>query len=175
MSVINITELVSMSGATLTTDSLRVAKHFGKQHAHVLRAIRAIQRNVGPEFSRSNFGAASYEDAQGKRRELVRMTKDGFVLLAMGFSGDQAMRMKVAYISAFNAMAAELQQAGLSLWAQRLAIEARDANSFARAQIGAHLMLDRKRELPAIRDTRDRIDAALQPALFGVPAQETLQ
>jgi hypothetical protein len=36
------------------------------------------------------------------------MTKDGFMLLVMGFTGKKAMAVKIAYINAFNMMAKEL-------------------------------------------------------------------
>lgn len=69
-------------------------------------------RGCGAEFAQRNF-AFSFEInhlANGKRDRVVRMTKDGFMLLAMGFTGPKAMAMKVAFINAFNAMAEQLQQ-----------------------------------------------------------------
>ena len=36
--------------------------------------------------------------------------RDGFTLLAMGYTGPEAMRFKLAYIEAFNALEAELQR-----------------------------------------------------------------
>ena len=36
--------------------------------------------------------------------------KDGFTLLVMGYTGPEAMRFKLAYIEAFNALETELQR-----------------------------------------------------------------
>lgn len=38
------------------------------------------------------------------------MNREGFMLLAMGFTGKEALRWKLAYIAAFNRMEAELQK-----------------------------------------------------------------
>lgn len=57
------------------------------------------------EFLESNFRVSEYTDAQGKPRKQYIITKDGFTLLAMGFTGAKAMQFKIAYINAFNRMA----------------------------------------------------------------------
>lgn len=56
------------------------------------------------DFSQSNFGFAEYTDEQGKKRPMYEITRDGFTLLAMGFTGKKAMEFKIKYIEAFNAM-----------------------------------------------------------------------
>jgi len=160
----DLSEFVTLNDSTLMTDSRRVAKHFGKRHEQVLRAFDAL--DLPEEFSQHNFVSADELDAQGKPRRIVRMTKDGFTLIAMGFSGAKAMAIKIAYIKAFNSMAEQLQQIGMSLWAQKLELEKRDATSFMWASFGSRRMLDRKAALPAIRDDRERLDAEMQPALF---------
>ncbi len=96
-------------GQALTT-SREVADYFGKNHAHILRDIRATLEQLsetpeGREFSQSKIGLAEYRDEQGKPRPLYTLTRDGFTLLAMGFTGAKAMQFKVAYINAFNRMA----------------------------------------------------------------------
>lgn len=96
-------------GQALTT-SREVADYFGKAHRGVMRDIRATleQLNESPEgreFSEHNFVLAEYHDEQGKPRPLYTLTRDGFTLLAMGFTGAKAMQFKVAYINAFNRMA----------------------------------------------------------------------
>lgn len=89
-----------------TTTSLQVAESFGKLHKDVLRAIDNL--DVSPEFSQRNFAPAEYTDAQGKKRPAYTITRDGFAFLAMGFTGKEAAKWKEAYITAFNAMEAEL-------------------------------------------------------------------
>lgn len=86
--------------------STDVAEAFGKQHKNVLRDIEAL--DIPEEFGRLNFEPTSYKSAQGKELPAVEMTRDGFVLLAMGFTGKQATAWKVKYIEAFNAMEQKL-------------------------------------------------------------------
>lgn len=163
----DLSEFVTLNETTLTTDSRRVAKHFKKRHDTVLRAIRDL--DCSEEFRLRNFAASSYSNDQGKTQPMVAMTKNGFMFLAMGFRGAEASAIKEAYINAFDAMADQLQRlsmhASMDLWEQRLALEKRDANSFAWASFGSRRMLDRRRELPAITEERARLDQKLQPEL----------
>lgn len=87
--------------------SLDVAETFGKEHKHVLRDIREL--GCSEEFNRSNFGRISYKDSMNRKQDAVLMTRDGFTLLVMGYTGELAMRFKEAYIRQFNAMEAALQ------------------------------------------------------------------
>lgn len=88
--------------------SLQVAEHFGKEHKHVLRDIRIILEADEDGFGESNFGLSSYLTEQNKEMPMYVMSKDGFVLLVMGYTGPEAMRMKKAYIARFNDMEREL-------------------------------------------------------------------
>jgi Rha family phage regulatory protein len=164
----DLSEFVVLHDTTLTTDSKRVAKHFRKQHKNVLQAYDRLE--CSEEFNRLNFQPVieQYRNGKGGMQEqrVIRMTKDGFMFLVMSFTGKEAARIKESYINAFNQMADSLQRIGDSLWRQRLELETRDAHSFAKASIGAHFMLDRKRELPEIREGRERLDHVMQPALF---------
>ena len=160
----DLSEFVVLSDTTLTTDSRRVAKHFKKRHDIVLRAFDNL--DCEQEFSHRNFVAAEELDAQGKQRRVIRMTKDGFMLLAMGFTGKEAIKMKVAFINAFNAMAEQLQRIGNSLWAQRMDLEKREATSFMWASFGAKRMQERRHEKPLLENERAILDAEMQPALF---------
>lgn len=82
--------------------SLDVAKTFGKEHKHVMRDIREL--GCSAEFNESNFGLIYYTDDSNRKQKAYAMTRDGFTLLAMGYTGDLAMRFKEAYIKQFNAM-----------------------------------------------------------------------
>lgn len=90
-----------------TCTSLDVAETFGKEHRHVLRDIREL--GCSEEFNQSNFGPISYIDAMNREQKAVVMTRDGFTLLVMGYTGDTAMKFKEAYIKQFNAMEAVLK------------------------------------------------------------------
>lgn len=91
----------------ITATSLQVAEHFGKRHPDVLRAIRKLE--VSEEFSRCNFAPRDYFDERGKVQPMYDITRYGFAMLAMGFTGKEAVRWKEAYISTFNAMEAKLR------------------------------------------------------------------
>ena len=47
-------------------------------------------------------------DNTGRSLAMYIIFRDGFTLLAMGYTGPEAMRFKLAYIEAFNCMEAEL-------------------------------------------------------------------
>lgn len=98
-------DLHVVDGHVITT-SQQVAQHFGKGHNLVLRAIRNLE--CSDEFRLSNFAQSSYLNEQGKEQPCYRLTRDGFVFLAMGFTGKDAAQWKEAYITAFNRMEAEL-------------------------------------------------------------------
>lgn len=165
----DLSEFVTLNDTTLTTDTRRVSKHFKKRHDNVLQSHDRL--DCSDEFRRLNFQEAEDIDEQGKPRRLIRMTKDGFVFLVMGFRGAKAAKIKEAYISAFNAMSEQLQQIGLNLWNQRLELERKDATSFMWASFGAKRMLDRKRELPDIKETRYRLAHEMEPPLFSAIEQ----
>lgn len=92
--------------------SLQVAEVFEKSHAHVLRDIASIGESKSgladnvADFFKHNFIRTSYSDAQAKKRPMFLMTKDGFTLLVMGYTGEKAMRFKVSFIKRFNDMEA---------------------------------------------------------------------
>ncbi len=89
-------------------DSLHIAEVFGKEHKHVLEAIRNLE--CSKEFNESNFRPVDYIDNKGEVRPCVEMTRDGFTFLAMGFRGKKAAKFKEDYIAAFNLMEEELKR-----------------------------------------------------------------
>ena len=98
-------QLSLIDGRPVTT-SLNVSEVFGKQHKDVMRAVRSC--DVPDEFSRRNFAPHTYVDGRGHVQPMFQITRDGFTPLAMGFTGKEAMKFKLAYIDAFNRMEAEL-------------------------------------------------------------------
>ena len=95
------------------TNSLLVAEKFGKRHADVVRAIEN-SLTKGSESTnaklRSSFVLSNYIDNKGEERPMYIMDRDGFSVIAMGFTGDKAMDFKVEFISAFNAMEKKLKE-----------------------------------------------------------------
>ena len=102
--------------------SLDVARVFGKRHDDILKAIRNIVRDlreIGTSNDLRNF-AETYRSTEirgfGKVKGKIRrdpfynLTRDGFSLLAMGFTGKKALQWKIAFINAFNQMEQILQK-----------------------------------------------------------------
>ncbi len=88
------------------TNSLFVAKVFNKNHAHILRAIENLPQD---EFNALNFNAVSYKASNGKINPCYNLTRDGFSLLVMGFTGEKAYKWKILFIKAFNEMEKRLR------------------------------------------------------------------
>lgn len=100
--------LVTIDSGKPTTTSNVIAVTFGKQHKDVLRAVKNLE--CTPEFTERNFAPSTYTDPTGRDLPCFRVSKDGFMILAMGFTGKEAMKWKEQFIDAFNAMEQELHQ-----------------------------------------------------------------
>lgn len=88
----------------IVVSSRMVAERFGKQHKHVLDNIEELIKGVA-EKSADLFISSKYQHPQNKQwYPEYLMTRDGFTLLAMGFTGKEALQFKLAYIEAFNKM-----------------------------------------------------------------------
>ena len=90
--------LVSLENGIPSTTSLKVSEVFHKRHTEVLRGIRSLCNNTPEAFYGRNFASVEYVDAKGERRPMYTMTRDGFTLLVMGYTGKDAMRFKLEYI-----------------------------------------------------------------------------
>lgn len=87
------------------TNSVLVAKTFGKEHKHVLEAIRNTIKGCAEFSATPMFEETTYVNSQnGQTYPMFIMNRDGFSLLTMGFSGKKAMKFKVDFINAFNQM-----------------------------------------------------------------------
>lgn len=110
--------ITERDGIPVTT-SRAVAEQFGKTHAHLLRDIEKLKQDLeqtdeGKAFSQSNFGLSTGLDSRGKEQPIYTLTRDGFTLLALGFTGAKAVQFKVAYINAFNRMERLIRGGGVS-------------------------------------------------------------
>lgn len=104
--------VVSITKERVTTTSLDVAEVFEKRHDNVIQAIEMLEIPEG--FRRLNFQetlkSVSLPNNATRQDKMYVITRDGFTLLCMGFTGKKAMQFKLAYIEAFNKMEAELQR-----------------------------------------------------------------
>jgi Rha family phage regulatory protein len=97
--------LIQAHGRLLWTTSLHIADRFQKRHDNVLRAIANL--DCSDNFHRLNFEERDYADERGKSYKSYDITRDGFSLLAMGFTGQCAAKWKEHFIAAFGRMEQE--------------------------------------------------------------------
>lgn len=97
--------ILSTQNGEPVASSREVAKRFGKEHKNVMQAVA----NLVAENSaaKSMFHPATFEN-RGKKYPMYLMNRDGFALLAMGFTGKEAVTWKLKYIEAFNQMDKQL-------------------------------------------------------------------
>lgn len=92
------------------TNSLLVAKSFGKEHKHVLDSIRKLIEGCAEISADPMFEETTYVNEQnGQTYPMYLMNRDGFTLLVMDFKGKKAMQFKLEYINAFNNMEAQIK------------------------------------------------------------------
>ena len=112
------------------TTSLKVAEIFEKEHFHVIRDIEEIVRKLTEDaasaienpklvflkisemFHKSNYKV----EGQTRRYPMYYLNRDGFTLLAMGFTGQKALEFKLAYIAEFNRMEKILAERQTAEW-----------------------------------------------------------
>lgn len=91
-----------------TTLSTQVSEYFDKRHDQVMRDIRCLIQKC-PDLNLHNFVEVDYKTSKGQTYKAYRMDRKGFVLLAMGFTGEKALQFKIAYIDEFDRMEEELR------------------------------------------------------------------
>lgn len=105
-------EKLRVAGGVVLANSRDVAQVFGKEHRHVLRDIDALLH--GPDLGDGWFQEVRSEHptVPGRFDRSFDMTRDGFTLLVMGWTGERALAFKVRYIQAFNAMESQIKAGG---------------------------------------------------------------
>lgn len=86
---------------SMYTTSKDIAKNFGKQHKHVLRSIKDL---VAQNWTTKNMFHETTYTNRGKQYPVYYITRDGFSLLVMGFTGAKALEWKLKYLTAFKRM-----------------------------------------------------------------------
>ena len=97
--------ILSTQNGEPVVSSREVAKNFGKEHKDVLKAINNL---VAQNCAAKSMFPLSDFDNRGKKYPMYLMNRDGFSLLAMGFTGKEALEWKLKYIAAFNEMEKKL-------------------------------------------------------------------
>jgi anti-repressor protein len=99
--------ILSTQNGEPVASSRQIAENFGKEHKHVLTAIRQI---LVAENSATKFFHETAFEYRGQKFPEYLMNRDGFSLLVMGFTGKAALEWKLKYIQAFNEMEKKLVQ-----------------------------------------------------------------
>lgn len=94
-------------------NSIEIARRFNKSHDNVLKVIRRTISEYSEGFGRVNFDATSYRDKWNREQPIYQLTRDGFAVVAMAFTGSEAAIWKEAFLIAFNEMEAELARRNL--------------------------------------------------------------
>lgn len=106
-------KLVTVENGQIVVSSLQIAEHFGKQHKHVLDAIRVemgyAEKSADPSEAKMFHETTYIHPQNGQEYPMFLMNRDGFSLLAMGFTGKEASEWKRKYIRAFNAMEEQIK------------------------------------------------------------------
>jgi Rha family phage regulatory protein len=113
--------LVQNSGEKLVTTSLLVADKFKKSHKFVLEKIDDLK--CSDEFRGGNFTPSNYIDVRGKTQKSYLITEEGFMFIAMRFTGKESVEWQEKFIKSFQAMRKELSR----IEKQRLTVDWQEA------------------------------------------------
>lgn len=96
-----------------------IAEKFEKEHFHILRDIKVLIGGISKngDTPKDYFIKSEYSNEQnGQIYPEYLCTRDGFTLLAMGFTGTKALEWKLRYIEAFNRMESFIRERQSSEW-----------------------------------------------------------
>jgi Rha family phage regulatory protein len=106
------TLLVTRQGDRVYTTSRKVAEHFGKRHDNVMALIRRVIVDSPQEEQLLNFEELfkAYKVANGavRKRPVFHLSHDGFLMIAMSFTGPRTIEWKWKFIAAFREMERQL-------------------------------------------------------------------
>ena len=105
----NQNNLVHMFKNQVVVSSVQLAEHFDKRHCDILRLLNALLRSANKQRLSKHFFKSNYKDETGKNNTMYLMDRDGFSLLVMSFKGEKALKWKLDFIDAFNAMQQEIR------------------------------------------------------------------
>ena len=155
--------VLSTKSGEPVASSRQVAENFGKEHKDTLESIRQILAAEN-SATKSMFYETTFEN-RGKQYPMYLMNRDGFTLLAMGFTGKAALEWKLKYIAAFNEMEKKLTEQPQLTRSQLLAT----------ALIAAHEELEEKdKQIETMKPKAlfaDAVSASSQSILVGEMAK----
>ncbi len=163
--VLNFQDFIAAEGETLTTDSLKVSVVFRKRHTHVLAAITKLLAEFPPDFTEPNFRLSEYQDSTGRSLPMFLMTRDGFSILAMGFSGKKAREFKVAFLGAFNSMERYIKNQREGLTYRLFALQLEHKGKKEKASLCGRGLNEWRGEKPVIEGAMQAITEKMNPQL----------
>lgn len=163
--VLNFQDFISSIGDDLITDSRKVSVVHGKRHDNVLRLARQRMIEAGA-WGLLNFKETQYIDNQnGQIYPVIEMTKDGYMFLVGKMTGKKAVEHQIAYIKAFNDMAAYIKNQREGLQYQYLRKELEYKGRKSQISNAARQMRNWQDEKPARLSEMDELMSKLQPGL----------
>lgn len=158
-------DFISADGDILVTDSRKVAAVHGKRHDHVIRMIRTRMAEAG-EWGVLNFGETHYIGSNGETYPMFTMTKDGYAFLVGKMTGKKAVEHQIAYIEAFNAMAAYIKNQREGITYRCMAKELECKGSKELGSFHGKGLNQRKLEKPILEAELQALQELAQPSLL---------
>ncbi|MES2262121.1 MAG: Rha family transcriptional regulator [Pseudomonadota bacterium] len=151
----------------LRASTLVLAHGLAQQHAAVIKLARRHLADL-EQLGGVGFEVQPFATKGGTQHREVAMLNEhqATLLIAMMRNTKQVIRFKIGLVKEFFRMREELGRSERNLWQQMQALISKEVGSQVRASFGSHLMLERKRELPSLRDERHMLENLIQPSLL---------
>lgn len=159
---------IKNQNGNLVVSSREVAKNFEKRNSEVNRAIENLMAETSVQNCTNLFIPNKYKDSYGRNQNEYLLTRDGFSLLVMGFTGKKALEWKLKYIDAFNKMEATIknQQKQIASLTKRQEIDARLKNARSRE---ANILLKIAKDKDIPREYRQILYSHASQIIAGKP------
>lgn len=165
----NIIQLTTINRESRAS-TVQIAEQLGIAHKAAIQLVRQYRADFLELGSLPFEMAVGRADGRGgQAREIAMLNEDQcYLLLSYSRNTARVRGLKVRLVQAFG----EARRAGaaqeLTIWQELQALQLEDASSFAKASFGSHLMLDRKRELPRLRQRQLQLERQFAPQLIAI-------
>lgn len=101
---------ITNQDGNLVVSSREIAVNFDKEHFNVVRDVENLIKNEPFKNEELKYFIPGTFNHRGNDYKEFLLTRDGFSLLVMGFTGAKALKWKLKYIEAFNKMEKALKE-----------------------------------------------------------------